>query len=139
MFEYHCVNTECVITYMISIQQNAKYYKCYDDILLFRTFNMQFFVQAVFDVTHTKASLRGMQVFTRIKGNFRSNLDSLASHVCVYFTSAGMSFKISGQYVFCMIIRNKFLGFTDLKSKTNLSSIFKNFLETKCGQLRLNY
>ena len=60
MFEYHCVNTECVITYMISIQPNAKYYKCYDDILLFRSFNMEFFVQAVFDVTHTKASLRGM-------------------------------------------------------------------------------
>lgn len=137
MFEYHCVNTECVITYMISIQQNAKYYKCYDDILLFRSFNMEFFVQAVFDVTHTKASLRGIYSLG-LKGNFRSNLDSLASHVCVYFTSAGMSFKISGQYVFCMIIRNKFLGFTDLKSKTNLSSIF-NFLETKCGQLRLNY
>ena len=94
MFEYHCVNTECVITYMISIQQNAKYYKCYDDILLFRTFNMQFFVQAVFDVTHTKASLRGIYSLG-LKGNFRSNLDSLASHVCVYFTSAGMSFKIS--------------------------------------------
>ena len=138
MFEQNCVNTECVITYMISIQQNAKYYKCYDDILLFRTFNMQFFVQAVFDVTHTKASLRGIYSLG-LKGNFRSNLDSLASHVCVYFTSAGMSFKISRQYVFCMIIRNKFLGFTDLKSKTNLSSIFKNFLETKCGQLRLNY
>ena len=94
MFEYHCVNTECVITYMISIQPNAKYYKCYDDILLFRTFNMQFFVQAVFDVTHTKASLRGIYSLG-LKGNFRSNLDSLASHVCVYFTSAGMSFKIS--------------------------------------------